>query len=267
MNNDLWNDVTGSGAVRIAVVGVLAILALFLFAEAISVAGNLGRSAYPPSNTISVDGTGRATAVPDIATIIFSVTESASTVGVAQTAATGKTNKALAFLKEEGIADKDVKTLSYNVSPKYNYPPPCYSGICPNSSRTPTIIGYDVSETIQVKVRDTAKAGVVLEGIGEFGVQNISGPNFTVDDPESVKAEARGEAIADARAKAQTLAKQLGATLGKVVSFSEAGNYPYPMYDKAYGMGVAGSSGTAAPELPTGENEYTANVSITYEIR
>jgi hypothetical protein len=251
--------------VRIAATVALSVLALFLAAKAIDAFGNIGRSINPYQTTITVEGTGEATSIPDVARVTFSVTESATTVAAAQEAATAKTDTALDAMKGLGIEEEDLKTLSYNVYPQYEYQAPCYSGVCP-PTRAPRITGYEVSQTVEVTIRDTAKAGDVLQALGTTEVQNISGPNFTVDDTDSVKAEAREVAIAEAKEKAKMLAKELGVSLGKVVSYYE--NQPgYPMYD-SYGYGGAEMAmGAKAPSLPTGEQETSVTVSITYEIR
>lgn len=263
-----FEELFSTKGVRMGLVAVLSILALFLLVLTINAGFNLTRFGAPYANTITVEATGDATAVPDVAIISFSVVENADTVEDAQTAATEKMNSALAYLKGQSIEEKDIKTTGYNVYPKYEYPQPCYGTVCPMMEREPRIIGYEVSQSVEVKVRDTAKTGTVLQGIGSLEVQNISGPNFSVDDADSVKEEARMEAIKNAREKARALARELGVNLGKVVSFSEnTGYYPYPMYDKAMGMGGAEMAASApAPELPVGENETTISVMITYEI-
>ena len=252
--------------VRIAAVAALGFLALFLALKSFDVlAYGVGRSDTFPPKTVMVEGKGTVTAIPNIARISFSVTESEAGVADAQAAATAKTDAALMAVGKLGIEDKDVKTLSYNVYPKYDYGTPCYTGYCPPVE--PRIVGYEVSQTIEVKVRDTAKAGDVLQALGETGVQNISGPNFTVDDDEALKADARAAAVADAKEKAKMLAKELGVSLGGVVSFYETNNQPY--YDYGYyGKGGAEMAvAQSAPSLPTGETETEVTVSITYEIR
>lgn len=251
---------------RIAATAALSMLALFLLLLAVNELSNLGRSDNPYMNTITVEGTGTGTAIPDIATISFSVSERADTVAAAQSAATAKTDAALATVENLGIEERDVKTVAYNVYPRYENIQPCYSGVCP-PVRDPRIIGYEVSQTVQVKVRDTAKAGDVLQALGTLGVQNISGPNFTVDEDDDLKSIAREEAIENAKAKAKALADQLGVRLGKVVSFYETGP-GYPMYGYGGGMDMRmEAAASAAPSLPTGEQETTVTVSITYEIR
>lgn len=260
--NQFMNELTSNRTARIAAVAVLALLALFLLVKTWDTA--FGRDISDPYNTITVEGTGTAAMVPDTARITFTVMESAADVATAQENATKRTDAALEALEDQGIEERDVKTLSYNVSPKYEYPQPCYGGVCQTSS--PRIVGYDVSQTVQVKVRDTAKAGEVLAALGGLGVQNISGPEFVVDDETAVKNEARAEAIEEARAKAKELAKELGVHLGDIVSFSEMpGNQP--MYYGGRGGGMMDAVAQSAPSLPVGENETDITVMITYEIR
>ncbi|MDP1707389.1 MAG: SIMPL domain-containing protein, partial [bacterium] len=160
-----------------------------------------------------------------------------------------------------------IKTLSYNISPRYSYPNPCQPGMmCPDYYRESKITGYQVSQTIQVTMRDLAKVGDLLEGLGGLEVQNVNGPSFALDDSTAGYAAARADAIGKAKVQAELLADQLGVRLGKIVNFSEAsGGYPYPMM---YGMGGDTTvSKLETPNIPTGENTYNASVSITYEIR
>lgn len=256
-----------NNGVRIALVGVLAVLALFLLAETITIAGDFGRPSVPATDTITVQGSGQATFPPDVARVSFTVENTAAAVADAQAATTKQANAALDFVKGQGIAEKDVKTLSYNISPQYSYPNPCQPGaICPDYSRAPKVIGYQVSETIQVTMRDLTAVGAMLGGLGKLGVQNVNGPAFALDDATVGYDAARADAIDKAKTQATLLAKQLGVHLGKIVNFSESsGGYPYPM---AYGLGGGVSESKAvAPNVPVGENTYNASVSITYEVR
>jgi uncharacterized protein YggE len=266
MNDHPFLNIFGDNGVRIALTGVLAILALFLLAQTITSATNFGRPTAPATDTITVNGSGQATLPPDIARVTFTVQNTAATVAAAQEATTKQANAALAFVKEQGVADKDVKTLSYNIYPQYSYPAPCKPGMmCPQYDN-PKITGYQVSETVQVKVRDLAAVGGLLSGIGKLEVQNVSGPEFALDDPTAGYNAARADAIADAQTQAETLSAQLGVHLGKIVNFSESsGGYPMPMY--GMGAGKADMAVSSAPSVPTGENSYNASVSITYAIR
>ncbi len=251
---------------RYGILSVLVLLSLFLLVSTWN--GAFARSQFEPVNVITVEGTGEVNTVPDIARITFTVSESATSVKTAQDLATKKTDAALAALKKLGVADKDVKTLGYNVSPKYDYNQPCPpGGMCPMISGTPKIVGYDVSQTVEVKVRDTAKAGEVLAALGTEGVQNISGPEFTVDDQDQAKEDAREKAIDEARTKAKKLASELGVRLGHVVSYSEGGSYPQPMYATGGKVLSMDARVESAPTLPVGENKTSVTVMVTYEIR
>ncbi|NNM83880.1 SIMPL domain-containing protein [Candidatus Parcubacteria bacterium] len=267
MNDNSIHEVIDNGVVRIAVIGVLGILALFLLAETINATANFGQPSVPATDTITVQGDGQATLAPDVAHISFDVQNSAATVAEAQSATTKQANAAVSFVKAQGIADKDIKTLSYNITPQYSYSNPCRIGLmCPLSSGTSKIIGYQVSETIQVTMRDLGAVGAMLSGLGNLQVQNVSGPAFALDDPTAGYDAARADAINKAETQAKLLASQLGIHLGKIVNFSESsGGYSYPM---AYGLVAQTNARSAAvPSVPTGENTYNASVSITYEIR
>lgn len=239
----------------------LAVLSIKEFRSIAFVGTNLQQS-----HVISVDGTGEAVAIPDIATISFTVTETAKTVSVAQESATTKVNATVAALKSAGIAEKDIKTTSYSINPHYEYQgSACRAdGICPPSKSIVT--GYDVSQSTEIKVHDLKKVGDLFTLIGSKGVENVYGPSFSVDNPEKVQAEARAKAIADAKSKADVLAKALGVRIARVSTFSESGNGVYPRYFGLGGADMAVSKATVAPEISTGEQKITSNVTIVYEI-
>src|SRR3989338_1403520 len=183
-----------------------------------------------PTNIITVSGYGEAFGAADIATFSFSVVAEKSTVAAAQGEATNKINAITKYLKDAGVAEKDIQTTDYSVNPQYDYvSQACSGGYCPGGRQV--LRGYQVRQSTTVKVRDTAKAGDLLTGAGGKGATDVSGLNFTFDDPNKLQNDARGKAIADAKAKADALAKQLGVTLVRVVSFNEnGGGYPTPMY-------------------------------------
>ncbi len=206
--------------------------------------------------TIDVSGQGVAFAVPDIASISFTVENKAASVHDAQLAVTSKANAAISFLKKSGVAEKDIQTTDYNAYPQYDYP----------RMGEPKLLGYTVSETVTAKVRDTGSTGNIIDGLGATGVTGISGPQFTVDDPDTINAEARTKAIADAKQKAEILSRQLGVSLVRIVRFSESnGGYPMPLYAAKDAVGMSAGA-ASAPVLPTGQNKYTSNVTITYAI-
>jgi len=217
----------------------------------------------PVTNTISVSGEGEVFAVPDIATFSFSVVEERETATLAQEKAAEKINAILDFLDTAQVAEKDIKTTAYNVYPRYEFiQVVCITFPCPTQRE---FKGFEVRQTIIVKVRDTSAAGEILSGVGERGATDISGLSFTIEDEELLQSEAREMAIDNARAKAKELASQLGVRIVRVVSFSESGGFgvirAFAVEERALGIGGI------VPELPTGENKITSFVTVTYEIR
>ena len=224
----------------------------------------------PATNSISVSGMGEEFAVPDTGEFTVTIREEAETVAVAQEEATKKTNAIIDYLKSAAVEEKDIKTISYNVNPKYEYSNGvCTASYCPPGKQE--LVGFEVYQTLSVKVRDTKKAGDLLSGVGSKGASEVSGLQFTIDDEEKIKADARAKAIADAEAKAEQLADQLGVKLVRIVGFYEdSGGYPMPYYARggvAMDMASSESVKLSAPELPVGENKIVSNVNITYEIR
>jgi uncharacterized protein len=278
----MWNKFFGEDSnkrVSQWAVITLILLSVFLFMKAAADfkrLPNVGREVYPQS-TISVSGDGEAYAVPDIATFSFSVTETGKTVKEAQEKSDAKINKALVTIRETGIEDKDIKTIGYNVYPKYEY----QNAVCPMNVKSEiyssvsycppgkqTLVGYEVTQSISVKIRDTEKAGDLVTKIGAAGVSNISNIEFSVDNRDGFIAKAREQAIAKAKDKAKELAKQLGVKLGKIMYYSENGNYP--VYEAMGKGGTDMSVSSVAPraaELPSGETKITSNITITYEIK
>lgn len=213
--------------------------------------------------SITVYGEGEVTAVPDIATVTMTIRESAKTVPEAQRLVEAKVNEAMTNLIILGVEQKDLKTLSYYVNPKYeNVPVSGSMAYYPVTNQK--IVGYEVAQSLEVKVRNVDSAGDVMRVLGEANITEISGPSFTVDDEDALQAEAKEKAIADAKEKAQATARALGTGLGRVIQFSEDGGY-YPMYAKT--MATDGRGG-ATPEvtLPQGENITKVRVTITYSL-
>lgn len=215
-------------------------------------------------NTISVEATGEVVAVPDVATFSFGIVEESESVEDAQKVASQKMNLAIAFLDEKGVSEEDIKTTNFSVNPRYEYGF-CRGVECPPQTRE--LVGYEVNQRVQVKVKDISKAGEILAGITALSVTNISGLNFTIDDTDALKEEARSEAVLKAKEKAERLAKDLGVKLKKVVSFSENGG-GRGGYAEVQSFGLkAVSEDSLVPNIPVGENTITSIVYITYEIK
>ncbi len=249
---------------------VLVLLAIFIGAEVFNTIKGysyIGRGIVA-ANVISVSGTGEVVVVPDTGRFSFSVVEEGKSVGVAQDASAKKINAIIEALKKLGILEKDIKTTSYNSYPRYEYVASslCTNGYCPPTKQVLT--GYEVSQTVSVKIRKTADAGGVLTKVGDLQATNISSLDFVVDDMTAVQIQARDKAIADAKAKAQALSESLGVKFGRIVNFDEGGSRGGPVY---YAESASLSLPTAkgaptVPQVPVGEGKVTANVTITYEV-
>ena len=246
------------------VIGIIVVIFVVIFIGK-AICGGPGdfRGSDAQKDTITFTGKGEVVVKPDIATVSFGVTAENLNVAKAQTEATTKMNNIIDLLKTKGVVEKDIKLTNYNIYPRYDY---LQAQIYPYTGKQ-TLAAYVVSQTVEVKIRDISKAGEILSGVGEFGVTDVSGLTFTVDNEEVVKDQARDLAITDAKDQAKTLAKSLGVRLVKITNFSENGNYPvYYEMNKSMALGMGGAD-AAVPQVPMGENKITSNVSITYEIR
>ena len=263
-----------------AALGMLALFLLVLTISAIKSYHYIG-TGISATNTIQVSGEGKVFAVPDTATFTVTVQDTAADVQTAQTKATNDGNAITDYLKAQGIADTDIQTTDYEINPQYSYsqaacpnlPVPANGGATPDIAvycppGKQTLTGYQVSETLTVQVTDTSKAGTILAGVGSKGASSVSGLSFTVSsDEDALQAQARDKAIAQAEGNAQDLAKSLGVQLVGVVGFNENNNNGgiYPM---AYATaGSANSLSAPAPEISTGQNTITDDVTLTYEIQ
>jgi uncharacterized protein YggE len=219
-------------------------------------------------NTITVSGEGERFARPDTATFTFAATAEAKVVADAQQQVRVIVDASLVFLREQGIEERDIKTVGYDVYPRYEYREDsirsCPIGYCPPSGEQ-VLAGYTVTETISVKIRDEAKVGAILGGVGTAGVSTISGLTFTIEDEDVLKREARQAAIEEARRKAEELAGDLGVRLVRITAFTESGDMP--VYARLETVNQDAVGGVPTPQVPAGENRIVSQVSITYEIR
>lgn len=251
----------------IVVGGISLIIALFSYAYA-----TITQSRYMTHMpvVINVTGEGEAFAKPDIASFTFAVRAEEKSAADAQKKSADGVNKILEMLKQNGVADKDIKTEYYNLTPRYEYPSTrCEGGHCPPSGAR-TLTGYEVSQGIRVKVRDTDTVGELIQKAGELGATDVSGPDFTIDDETILKAEAREKAVKNAKDNAEKLAKSLGMHIVRMTGYWEdEGGYPQPYAMKAQAMDSAVSAGAPSvpPQMPVGENTMTARVNMSYELR
>jgi uncharacterized protein YggE len=203
---------------------------------------------------------GRASGAPDVAHINVGVETESAAVQQAVADNKAKMTKLLDALKSLEIADKDIQTSNYGVFTE-RQPVPGPEG---KDGGGPTT--YHVNNQVSVTVRDVSKLGDVLDKVVAAGANNVYGVSFSVDDTSKLQADARAKAIADAKERAESLAKLTGATLGEVVSVSEVIGGPGPVFDSSRMSAAVGLGGGGAPIQP-GELEVNTSVQVTYAIK
>lgn len=224
-------------------------------------------ASYNMQTSIAVEGTAKVSAKPDVASFTLTLRTEANTQGEAQTKTSEREQAILTYLAEQGVEEKDIKTGYYDLSPRYEYEmdTKCNTSFCPGKQ---VQVGYQVSQTITVTVRNLDKAGELVAGVGARGAENVSQLTYKVDDPSKLKEEAIVQAIKDANTKAKARAKALGVRLGKLQSFYETTNgMPFALGGSESVTATMKSDVSSTPTLPSGESEYEVRVSVQYGIR
>ena len=219
------------------------------------------QSATPAAYAIPADGTllsvsasAAATRVPDVATISTGVVSQAADANAAMRANAAQMDKVMAAIRAAGIAERDIQTSGINLNPNYKYV----------ENAPPTIVGYQASNTVNVKVRDLSKLGKVLDTFVEQGANQINGPSFEVDKPDEAYDEARIAAIKKAQARAQTYAKALGLNVRRIVSISEGGaSFPRPM---PMLRAMAADAEMKSTSVSPGESTLSVAVEVVFEL-
>ncbi|MDD5251075.1 MAG: SIMPL domain-containing protein [Patescibacteria group bacterium] len=207
-------------------------------------------------NTITMMGEGRVTTQPDIANIQLGTVIEKSTVSAAQKENTRIMNALNDLLAAADVKKADVQTANYSISPQYDW----------NNGKQ-TLRGYQVSQDLRVKIRNLDKIGDIIGGAGQLGVNQVGGIEFTVDEPEAIKQQARVKALENAKEKAKALSDVVGLKLRRVISFNENISEPYynaPYAAKSLDMGMGGAA--PAPTIQPGSSEYVIDVNVTYEV-
>lgn len=217
--------------------------------------------AEKPQRTLSLTGTGEVSAAPDMAVVSLGVVEQADTAREALQANTEAMTKVMDILQGQNIAEKDIQTSGFNISPRYVHPK---NG---NGQEPPRIVGYEVSNQVTVRVRDLDALGGLLDKVVGAGSNRISGISFTIDEAQALEDQARRKAVADARRKADLYAADAGFQIGPVQSMTESGGHqpPRPMM-RTMAMEAQQSDAASVP-VARGEHTITMQVNITWQIR
>lgn len=222
--------------------------------------------------TFSVSAEGKVVASPDVAQFTYTVLSEGKDVAKLEKQNTDKTRLIVAKLNELGIAADDIKTETYLVEPKYQYYQCKSDGTCPPAA----IIGYNVSQTNIVKVRDLAKVGSILSEVADLKVDNVSQLSFVVDDKTEIENEARAEAIRLAKQKARSTAKAAGVRVGKLISvYENVSQFGAMSFDanvtsarsiEKVASDTMESMPVPAAQINPGTQDIIVNVTLTYGI-
>jgi len=235
---------------HVRMVGILAAVAM----AALAVACTTKTTVLPPSQEaegINVSGEGSAFGEPDVAVLSLGVEAEADSVGEARAQAADAMGKTLAALKDGGVADEDIQTTRFSVEPRYNY-----------TQDKRELIGFFVTNVVTAKIRDIDKTGELIDAAvtAAGNLTRVENLQFTIDDPSALEEQARQEAMAEARKKAETLAEAASVDLGRPRSISESGG-PQPRAFEGADYALAQEAGTP---IETGELEVLVQVQVVY---
>ena len=212
-------------------------------------------AAAEPSRIITVEGHGEVTAAPDSASVSAGVTTQAKTAAEALAANASAMNSVFAALKRMGVPDKNIQTSNFSVEPQY-------APYNANNTDRQRIVGYQVSNQVNVMLDHVSNVGPAIDTLVAAGANQMNGISFTVHDPKTMMDQARTSAVEDAMARAAVLTKAARVNLGPIMSIEESSSpSPGPIRPMAL-MKVR-----EATPIATGEQTISANVSITWEIQ
>lgn len=207
-----------------------------------------------PSGTILVSGTGRVAVDPDVADLRLGVAISRPTVEAARTAAAEAMTAILDAVVAAGVAPRDVRTTLLSVQPRYDY----------RDGKAPTLVGYDLSNIVEVTARDLANLGAVVDGALTAGATSLDGLSFRVDDPREAERAARMLAVDEARSRAEVLAEAAGVAIGSVADIVEGG--PPPTWPRPKAAQMLRAAADASTPVEAGTTEITVTVTVTFRI-
>jgi uncharacterized protein YggE len=207
---------------------------------------------------IVVVGEGESAIAPDLAMVSLTVMREAKTAREALDSANSAMSAVVEALQAAGIAERDVQTGGLQISPRYNFLNRT------DGTQTSELVGYQVSNTLSVRVRELDKTGEIIDKAVSLGVNQGAGIVFANEDPSKALTEARRRAVADATEKARTLSEAAGVGLGRAIEISDQ-NFAAPPMPIA-GRSLASPAAAAVP-IEAGENAYRVQVTVTFELK
>lgn len=242
---------------------VVPIIVFFLFLFVFAKWGpaiNFNTTSQTKGDPFVVTGEGKVFVTPDIAKITVGIQENGSSLKSVQDNVNKKSKALTDAVEKLGVDKKDIKTVSYNLYPQYDY----------LTSTTNRITGYQVSTNYEITVRDFDKVNDILVAATASGANTIGNVGFDINEETKKEKlqEARELAVSEAKSKAEGLSKAAGITLGKVINVSENQAIPEirPMY-AAGAVGTVTQKSEAPANVTPGETEINVTVNLAYEVR
>jgi hypothetical protein len=208
----------------------------------------------PASGTVlDVTARGSTTRIPDQATIRAGVVTQGTTAAAALSDNAARMARVLAALKRAGTAARDIATASVGLQPQYRYA----------ENQPPVVTGYQATSSVAIRFREVGKAGAILDALVTEGANQIDGPNLAIAEPDAALDEARTDAVARARARAELYAKASGMRVTRIVSIAESGeNAGEPGPPIAYMRAARGEG--ASTQVAAGEKDVTVTLSVRF---
>jgi uncharacterized protein YggE len=216
-----------------------------------------GQVQVPPiaGTSLEVSATGEVTRVPDVAVISAGVATRSQTASAALQQNAARMDRVIAALKAAGVAERDIQTSSISLNPEYRYV----------ENQAPKLTGYSASNSVNIRFRDIRNSGKVLDALVAEGANQINGPTLTIDKPEAALDEARSNAIANGRARAELYARALGKRVARVVSISESGrSYPVP---PPMPVMMEARAQAADTKIVPGDQKLEVTVSMVFDLQ
>jgi len=233
-----------------------AVLAAGLSAALFGAAPLVAQEATATAGSITMEGRGTVSVAPDMAVISASVVTTGEDAAKVLSGNSSAIARVIEAIKGEGIDAKDIQTRGFGIYPRYDH--------SKSNARQPDIVGYEIRNGIEVKIRDLTKLGDLLTLTVESGANSVDGIRFEVSDPGKKLDEARKQAVAASRHKAEVFAAAAGANLGAIISITETGiEMPRPVMMRAEGMMTAKANSVP---VEAGEEIIGANVTISWTL-
>ena len=210
----------------------------------------------PEGTLLDINAEGSSTRVPDLAVVQAGVVTQAATAGEAMQQNSARMAAVLAALRKAGIADRDIQTSSISLNPQYRYA----------DNQPPVITGYQATNSVSIKFHDIAKSGGILDALVAQGANQISGPNLSLANPDAALDEARADAVARARARAELYAKAAGLSVARILSISENGENPGAP-PPAPVMYARAQADMAKTQIEPGETDVTVTLSVRFLLK